>query len=77
MLGALACEKAGISPEFFIEITMEIYGPLLFLLLILAGLTGKGKDHKDGASDAGTAGDVRLRNFFRRPGISHVHGSRL
>ena len=41
--------KAGISPEFFIEITMEIYGPLLFLLLILAGLTGKrGKIIKTG-----------------------------
>ena len=49
VLGALACEKAGISPEFFIEITMEIYGPLLFLLLILAGLTGKrGKIIKTG-----------------------------
>ena len=49
VLGALACEKAGISPEFFIEITMGIYGPLLFLLLILAGLTGKrGKIIKTG-----------------------------
>ena len=49
VLGALACEKAGIDPEFFIEITMEIYGPLLFLLLILAGLTGKkGKIIKTG-----------------------------
>lgn len=49
VLGALACEKAGIAPEFFIEITMEIYGPLLFLLLILAGLTGKkGKIIKTG-----------------------------
>lgn len=49
VLGALACEKGGISPEFFIEITMEIYGPLLFLLLILAGLTGKrGKIIKTG-----------------------------
>lgn len=49
VLGALACEKAGIAPEFFIRITMEIYGPLLFLLLLLAGLAGKkGKILKTG-----------------------------
>ena len=49
VLGALACEKAGIAPEFFIRITMKLYGPLLFLLLLLAGLTGKkGKSIKTG-----------------------------
>lgn len=41
VLGALACEKAGTEPDFFIRITIEIYGPLLFLLLLLAGFTGK------------------------------------
>lgn len=41
VLGALACEKAGTEPDFFIRVTIEIYGPLLFLLLLLAGFTGK------------------------------------
>lgn len=49
VLGALACDKAGIAPEFFIRITMKLYDPLLFLLLLLAGLTGKkGKSIKTG-----------------------------
>ena len=43
VLAALACEKAGIPADFFIRITMEIYGPLLFLLLILAGIGGRKK----------------------------------
>lgn len=49
VLAALACEKAQISPEFFIQFTMEIYGPFLFILLFIAGFAGKkGKAIKSG-----------------------------
>ncbi len=41
VLAAVACEKAGISTDFFIGITMELYGPLFFFLLILAGVGGR------------------------------------
>lgn len=49
VLGALACERAGVDASFFVRITIELYGPLLFFLLILAGFTGtRGKIIKTG-----------------------------
>ena len=49
VMGALACEGAGVDTDFFVRITIELYGPLLFFLLILAGLTGpRGKIIKTG-----------------------------
>lgn len=81
VLGALACEKAGISPEFFIEITMEIYGPLLFLLLILAGLTGKrGKIIKTGLLTLALLGmsgcgiSLEDRVFLMSMGVDYENG---
>lgn len=41
VLGALGCERAQIHPEFFIRFTMGFYGPMLLLLLLLSGFTGK------------------------------------